>query len=271
MERKIHFISGLPRSGTSLLAALLCQNPRFYANISGPMGGMFNALLANMSGSNEFSVFITDDIRQRVLCGVFESYYSGLTDAEIIFDTNRCWCTRLCSLNILFPQSRVIACVRDIRWILDSIERLVRCNAFQPSGIFNYSSDTTVYARVEGLLHSDGLVGFAYNALKEAFFGGDNANLMLLRYDTLVNEPARALGRVYEFIGEQSFDHDFEHVALDNQAFDVKAGTPGLHKIRSRVGATKRKTVLPPDIFGRYRNDAFWRDAKLNPHGVLIV
>jgi sulfotransferase len=33
----IHFISGLPRSGSTLLAALLRQNPRFEAGMSGPL------------------------------------------------------------------------------------------------------------------------------------------------------------------------------------------------------------------------------------------
>jgi len=271
MNRRLHFISGLPRSGSSLFAALLGQNPRFCANMSGPVGSMFSALLGNMSGRNEFSVFLTDELRQRVLRGIFSSYYDGLIGAEVVFDTNRYWCTRLTALSILFPDSRVIACVRDIRWVLDSVERLVRRNAFQPSSIFNYASDGTVYARVENLLRNDGLVGYAYNAVKEAFFGGDNANLMLLRYETLVNDPSRALAKVYEFIGEPLYEHDFEHVVLDNEEFDAKAGTPGLHRIRPKVGAVKRKTILPPDLFARYRDDAFWRDAKLNPHGVLIV
>jgi hypothetical protein len=34
----IHFISGFPRSGTTLLAALLRQNPRFHASIESPVG-----------------------------------------------------------------------------------------------------------------------------------------------------------------------------------------------------------------------------------------
>lgn len=271
VNRVIHFISGLPRSGSSLFAALLRQNPRFYANITGPVGGMFNALLSNMSGRNEFSVFLTDDLRRRVLYGVFANYYDGLTNAEIVFDTNRLWCARLGALKALFPDSRVIACVRDIRWVLDSIERLVHNNAFQPSSIFNYAVDGTVYARVESLLRGEGLVGFAYNAVKEAFFGEDTANLMLLQYETLVNDPARALAAVYKFIGEPPYEHDFDHVVLDNEEFDVKACTPGLHRIRPKVQASKRKTVLPPDLFARYRDDAFWSDPPLNRNRVLVV
>jgi sulfotransferase len=59
----IHFISGLPRSGSTLLAALLRQNPRFEAGMTGPLSGLFGALLDKMSGRNEFSVFIDDTKR----------------------------------------------------------------------------------------------------------------------------------------------------------------------------------------------------------------
>ncbi|EUA91313.1 sulfotransferase [Mycobacterium ulcerans] len=47
--KAIHFISGLPRSGSTLLAALLRQNPRFQAGMSGPLAGLFGALLDEMS------------------------------------------------------------------------------------------------------------------------------------------------------------------------------------------------------------------------------
>jgi sulfotransferase len=61
----IHFISGLPRSGSTLLAGLLRQNPRFEAGMSGPLAGLFGALLGEMSARNEYSVFIDDAKRQR--------------------------------------------------------------------------------------------------------------------------------------------------------------------------------------------------------------
>ncbi|MGA8585530.1 MAG: sulfotransferase [Roseiarcus sp.] len=36
MQNRLHFISGLPRSGSTLLAALLRQNPRISAGMSSP-------------------------------------------------------------------------------------------------------------------------------------------------------------------------------------------------------------------------------------------
>ncbi|GAB3026436.1 MULTISPECIES: sulfotransferase [Oleiagrimonas] len=267
---RIHFISGLPRSGSTLLSALLRQNPRFTAGMSGPVAGLLGAMLGEMSGRNEFSVFIDDDQRRRVLEGVVENYYAD-RDEDVIFDTSRAWCARMNVIAELFPESRVIACVRHMPWVIDSIERLVQKNTFQPSSIFSYTVGGTVYTRADGVAKGDGMVGYAYNALKEAFFGAHAGQLMLVQYETLVSDPGKAMAAIYDFIGEPAFQHDFEHIEFDAEAFDIKAGTPGLHTVRPKVGAVERRTVLPPDVFNRFENDAFWRNPELNLHGVRVV
>ncbi|WP_233842664.1 sulfotransferase [Dyella sp. 2HG41-7] len=269
--RPMHFISGLPRSGSTLLAALLRQNPRFYANMSGPLSGMVNAMLGEMSDRNEFSVFITDQQRRRVLQNLFESYYGPEYTAEVVFDTSRIWCSKLPVLCGLFPSVKMIACVRHVSWVIDSVERLVRNNALRPSSIFSYQTGGTVYTRAEGLANGDGMVGYAYNALKEAFYGEHAQHLMLLQYETLVRDPARAMAAVYDFIGEPAFKHDFDSVQFDADEFDARAGTPGLHAIGKKIVAQERTTVLPPDVFRRFENDAFWLNAQANPQSVRVV
>jgi sulfotransferase len=84
----MHFISGLPRSGSTLLAALLRQNPCFHASMSGPLAGLFGALLGEMSERNEFAVFLDDAKRRRILRAVFDQFYADC-EAEVVFDTNR--------------------------------------------------------------------------------------------------------------------------------------------------------------------------------------
>ena len=49
MQHGIHFISGLPRSGSTLLAAILRQNPDFHAAMTSPVGALFSAMLRQMS------------------------------------------------------------------------------------------------------------------------------------------------------------------------------------------------------------------------------
>jgi sulfotransferase len=63
MSTGIHFISGLPRSGSTLFSALLRQNPHFCAGMSSPVMPIYAATQLALSTKNEFHVFITD--RQR--------------------------------------------------------------------------------------------------------------------------------------------------------------------------------------------------------------
>ena len=119
--------------------------------MSGPLAGMFGALLGEMSGRNEYSVFIDDAKRERILHALFDNFYADCT-AEVIFDTNRGWCAWMPAIARLFPEAKVIACVRELPWVVDSIERLVQRNVFSPSSIFNYSAGGTVYNRANDVV-----------------------------------------------------------------------------------------------------------------------
>ena len=75
MSKPTHFISRLPRSGSTLLAAILRQNPALHAHITSPVGSMLGALIADMSAGNETSVFLDEAQRFAVLRGLFSSFY----------------------------------------------------------------------------------------------------------------------------------------------------------------------------------------------------
>jgi sulfotransferase len=271
MQAVIHFISGLPRSGSTLLSAILRQNPRFHAGMTGPVGSLIDANLRVMSMSNETAIYITDQQREALLRNIFSTYYADMPKGDVVFDTNRNWCARLPLLAELFPDAKIICCVRDVPWIFDSIERLIRNNKFQPSGIFGFEPGGTVYSRVEGLSGNNGMVGFAWNALREAFFSAYTDRIMALTYETLTTRPDIALEAVYDFVGEKKFAHDFENVEFDAEEFDRRLGTPGLHRVGRKVRVSSRKNLLPGDLVRKYENDAFWRDPKRNPNKVLVL
>lgn len=270
-ERTLHFISGLPRSGSTLLSALLRQNPRFHANMSSPVAGLINNLITGMGGSNEYSLFISDPQRLRILRGLFEQYYGEEFTQPVVFDSNRGWCAQMPLLAQLFPTCKVIACVRDVPWIIDSVERLIQRNAITPSALFNFQSGGTVYSRADGLANADGMLGYPYNGLKQAFYGEQSSRLLLVRYESLVSDPQAVLSGLYAFLGEPAFNHDLNNLAFDAVEFDRRAGTPGLHEVRPSVQAVARPTLLPPDLFARFANDAFWQHPQYNPHGVTIL
>ena len=263
------YFSGLPRSGSTLLAAILRQNPRFHSAISGPMSEVFVSLLRTMSGASETSIFISDTQRQRILQSVMEDYYADISQPEVIFDTSRGWCSMLPAVARLFPESRMICTLRSPAWILDSIERHVQSNAFIPSRLFNHDASGSVYTRVE-MLTKLGVVGSAVNGLRQAWFGEDADRIIALRYKSLTEDPAKTIRKLYDSLGEPAFEHDFKHVEYDEPEFDAYLGLPGFHNVSGRKRLNSRKTILPPEVFD-YHDHSFWDMPGQNPRGVIVL
>lgn len=271
MDNGIHFISGLPRSGSSLLSGILRQNPRLHAHISSPVASLAGALQAALSGRSEYHPLVSDVQRRSVMKGVFQNYYTGVHTEKVVIDTNRSWTGRLPTLTALFPEARVICCVRPLAWIVDSFERLVRESPFEPSKIYNFSPGGNVYTRCDHLNGPKGVIGLAFNCLKDGFYGPNASRLLVLPYDVLTREPERAMSEVYNFLGLESFKHDFDNVELDADEFDLKMGAPGLHAVRRRVEPSSRALSLPPDIVARFTASQFWGDPARNPRGVRVL
>lgn len=265
-----HFISGLPRSGSTLLAALLLQNPRFHAGMTSPVGTLFTGMLDHFSAGSEFGPVIDQSMRRRLLRGLFDTYYADAAAKAAIFDTNRLWCAKMPAVKDLFPESRVIACVRNVAWIMDSIERLYRANPYEHTKLFvNSAERNTVYSRVDTLAEAGRLVGFPWAALKEAYYGEHAQSLLVIEYELLAQAPERVLRLIYEFIGEPWFNHDFTNVSYDAPAFDAALGLAGLHRVRPAVKLADRRTILPPDLYEKYSVLSFWRDGKGSAANVI--
>lgn len=259
-DRAYHFISGLPRSGSTLLSAILRQNPRFHAGISSPVAGLAAGLLGQISAGSEFASLVDAAQRRALLRGLFDAYYST-NPSEVVFDTNRLWCGKLPLLRDLFPGAKVIACVRNVAWVMDSIERLYRANPYENTRLFNHAGGRgSVYTRLEGLIQHDQMVGSAWAALREAYYGEQAESLLVVDYDLLSRAPQQVIPLIYDFLGEPAFEHDFEHIEYDAVDFDLQLGVPGLHRVRARVEFQGRRTILPPDLFEKYSKLSFWGD-----------
>ncbi|MEM9970954.1 MAG: sulfotransferase [Pseudomonadota bacterium] len=259
MEREFHFISGLPRSGSTMTAAVLRQNPDFHAAMSGPIAGLFEGMIAQVSAGSEMASMVSYEQRRRLLKGLFENYYADLPQ-RVIFDTNRSWTAKFAAILTVFPNARVICLVRDVAWIMDSMERQYRKNPFEHTRIFaNAQQRATVYSRLEALAGPNSLVGFPWNALREACYADYADRLMLVDYDLLVRRPKEVFDAIYDFIGVAPFEHDFTAVDYDAPEFDTQLGMEGLHRVHQTVAPRPRDTILPPDLFRRFGSMSFWR------------
>ena len=254
-----HFISGLPRAGSTLLAAILRQNRRFHAGIQSPLGQCVASLRKNTAGDNESHWFINDHQRVRMFRSLFSAFYADI-DADVIFDSNRLWCANISLLLELFPDAYVLCCVRDPVAIVDSIERLLQKHPTRLSTIIGLEQGATVYRRVDMIMNpATGVVGYSLNATKEAYYGLHGDRLLLVKYDDLARDPMLTLEQIHDKLGLPEFEYDFDAIEdiPGSDVFDEALGTPGLHSLKKKVIFEPRTSILPPDIFNNLPT-AFW-------------
>jgi hypothetical protein len=168
-----------------------------------PVGSLFRGSLNPLGAGSEFGSVVSTEQRRRLLRGIFDSYYAEQSEKEVIFDTNRMWCAHLPALMDQFPETKVIACVRNVAWVMDSIERRYRANPYEITRLFNDDTErNTVYSRVDTLAQRNRLVGYPWAALKEAFYGEHAQSLLIVEYDFLAQVPHKVIPLIYQFLQE---------------------------------------------------------------------
>jgi sulfotransferase len=227
--------------------------------MSSPVGSLINSTLEQIGAGSEFYSFFNEGKRKNMCHAIFDTFYEDQEDKEVIFDTNRMWSARLHQLNELYDDYKMICLVRNPAWIMDSFEQIYRKNPFNYSKMFSAGNRHTVYSRCESMVNG-GIVGAAWTALKEAYYGDNSDKLLLVDYELLTQHPEKTMKLIYDFIGEQSFEHDFNNVEFAHDEFDYTIGVKGLHTVKRKVEFKPRRSILPPDLFQKYNDMAFWMD-----------
>jgi sulfotransferase len=254
----IHFISGLPRAGSTLLSSLLRQNPNFSAHMQSPLGQIITTAQEQMSmGVNESAIFLSEEQRARILQGIFSGYYHGYPD--IVFDSNRRWCSNMPLLARLFPGSKVIACVRPCAEIIDSFERLFQRDPTQVPAMLS-SANLTLDQRIAALMQPMGVVGYSWSATREAYFGPFSKDLLVVDFDNLVREPLKVLKDLHNALQIDWFDYDLKNIISPSGVdfFDRLMGIPSMHHVSSKMlPLHPLLTVLPQHLVGSFP-PSFW-------------
>jgi sulfotransferase len=256
--KELFFISGLPRSGSTLLSAILRQNPDFYADISSPVQGLVASTINVITGS-ESNHLIDEPRRKHILRALVQSYYDAVTP-KTVFDTSRGWTAKTSLLKELYPQTKIICCVRDLPWILDSFERIAAKNTLYNAALTDDEARQTVTTRCDALMDvkKEGQVVKPYYFLEEGMLLNPDM-IMLMEYESLCKKPESVMREIYQFIGKPYFDHDFDNVEYENEVFDRALNMKSLHTVRRKVTWEERPTILPRSVWEKYADKEFWR------------
>lgn len=234
--KKIHYISGLPRSCSTLLCNILAQNPSIHATGSSPLHEI-GYVARNVFKTEEARGMQPKDAESMYLNyvkGGIQSAFDGITDRPIVVDKNRSWIGHLDQLFKIFPDAKVLVPVRDIRGVIASMEKKFRKHpsVFNGPEAANPQSWTTLEKRVQGWLSSPP-VGIAIERIHEAS-QRFKKKLLFVHAEDLTNDPEGTMAEVWKYLGEAPFAHDFNNVEQYTVEHDL--GWPyGDHLIRKTV------------------------------------
>jgi len=253
----MHCISGLPRSGSTLLSAILKQNPKFFAAITDPLCGFIASVAREFEYNGTYQKILTTQKKIELLQNIIETYYKDI-DAELCFNTSRQWTSQIELLAKVSPETKLICCVRDIPSILNSFEKLKISNILSPTK-FMYGRSYSVYERADVLMRGDNIVGESLDFLKQAYYGEYSQNLILVEYDNLVSYPQETMKKIYTALNLEHYDHDFNNLNFEER-LDDPYKPHNMHHITKEIRKPTERLIIPPDICRKFSGLEFWRE-----------
>ena len=123
--RKVHFISGLPRSGSTLLTNILLQNPKFQTTATSSLLDFLLQVRDNWNKLEGHTTYPDGQNKWNVIRSILQNYHN--TSRPVIFDKNRGWSTHVEFIEkVTGEKAKIIACVRNLEDICTSFEKLFR-------------------------------------------------------------------------------------------------------------------------------------------------
>ena len=239
---RFHFLAGLPRSGVSLLVALLAQNPRFVARRDTPAAEVFDRMRRTFPPPGEDvppdAPDLTDGQRIALWRSALDAVHHDRPFGATVFDASPAWPRHLPALAELYPLCRLIFCVRDPAQIV---------NAMLDDTAPELRDDPALLeSQVARLAGPDSPLAAALADLRAVLSGPQAERVLVLDYDRLVDDPEEAMEVIYDFLRADPFDHDFDRVG-------------GAGRLAGPVRRSTRPMALPSRSALRLSGQAFWR------------
>lgn len=285
MKKKYYFMSGLPRSGSTLLSAILNQNPQIYCGPSSPVVPTMTAIEGSLSQDELFLAYPKQEFGKNLIASVIDQYYSDI-DKPIIIEKNRSWVSRINYIKGYFEieNPKIIFPVRDVSEILASFISMIRRNPTIVNQRLNFIDQTLVQQGIPindenrcRLVAGPGILGQSFDGLKQALTEGYRNNIHFVEYRDLVNDPQKTMKKIYEFLGEPYYHHKFTNLKNIHQERDAEIyGFPDMHEVREKVKSVAEapEDVLPKSVLDSVEGAEFWRgldDIPLNDETEQII
>jgi sulfotransferase len=246
----IIFNSSLPRSCSTLLQNILNQHPDFYATPTDGLIALLDASRNAFTSSDEFRASEDQELITKAwhgFCrGGIEGYCNELTDKPFIVLKGRGWKAACDWLEKMYNVKPVIiCCVRDLKSIVASFEKLYRKNPDRASQWYIESEvrGTMTEKRVDMYLKNMPL-HIELDRIRELIKRGIGDNILFIKAEDLTTNPGQVMSELYERLKVQNFDHDFNNIVQTTKENDIIHNLDrNLHTIRPQVTPLKSDAV----------------------------
>jgi sulfotransferase len=271
MNKTYHFLAGLPRSGNTLLSAILNQNPEIYSTPLSPLPSLMWDFLESANNSEQINRNIENKIKTEIFLSSFMDNYHKEVEKPVVIDREKAWGTPA-NLNVIkqyiTPTPKIIFTVRDI---LEIIASFIKMDAnYLKNGahdanyyISNYRSEKDIVA--EYLMSLNGDIDKGLLSLASAFYPENKGIFHIVEYNDLVFNPEETMNGIYDFLEMPHYNHNFNKIEKVEKDNDESIGLPkDLHSIRKSLSQSSTSLdVLSDYIRHKYSNMEFWRENSL--------
>lgn len=268
MNKTYNFLTGLPRSGNTLLSAILNQNPKFY---SSPLSPLSEYVYQIDSGLNEEECLRNDENIQRTLSllnVITDTFYADI-QKPIIFDRNKAWTTPVnfdLIIKYINPNPKIIFTVRDYLDVLASFCLLGNEDTIfeiESQGLYinHHMNKFDKIAEYVNRLNSP--LDLSMLSIRHALSSRVRPYIHFVEYNDLVNSPEETMDKIYEFLGEERFIHDFNNIKKIEYDNEERANHPlNTHRVGKtlELSTTDPKTLFSDYILNKYSGYNIWRE-----------
>jgi len=231
-------LSGLPRTGSTLLSALLSQNPAIHAEGNSGLCQIMWDTQQSCEHSAKEQLTANNRLHnvKDIVSQLPHSYYKGNDPKEsIVVDKCRSW-TLPDNIQMIDDfvgkDTKVIVLVRPMVEIVRSFVKLYKANDFYTEK----KEQDLLLPNSEPVMRS--LAG-VYSANQN-----DSSRFLFVSYKNLVEDTAQTLKGIYEFCGWDPFIHNTSNVKPKYPEEDSAYGVKGQHAVRKKVGYCNNHTPL---------------------------
>jgi sulfotransferase len=262
--KRYHFLAGLPRSGNTLLSAILNQNPQIYSSPLSPLDGYYYDLENKMQGDEHVIRNKNNDNSKEIFKNLIVNYYQNI-NKPIIIDREKAWGVGE-NLNLIkkyiTPTPKIIFTTRPIVEILASFITLLPEHSYIDMEMRNtrwWYKDylTKDDNRCDYLMRPYGGIDqtlLTFNEIRKS----ENKNIFcLVKYDDLTNNPQDTMKNIYNFLELPDYKHDFNKIQKLEKDNDEVLGHPSnLHEVRPKLKKVSKdpKEVLSEYVINKYSN-----------------